>query len=78
MIRKHCFGCGHPVTVPDASVFVMICPECFSIMVCRWDQASRPLHETDVMLMDLKTRHVLAWIAAESQLRQIAELEEIA
>jgi len=78
ILVKNCYGCGQPIDVPGGEVWVMICQSCFSVNIIRWDQDARPFHETDLMLMHEKTRLVMAWIGAEAQLRQIAELEAIA
>lgn len=78
MITSNCLGCGHPVALATPETWVMICQACFSINVCRWGHPARPLHETDILLMNVKTRLLIAFIGAESQLRQLADLEDIA
>jgi len=78
ILIKHCWCCWEPMHLLGGEDYVMICQSCCVINVVRWDQASRPLHHTDIMLMHLKTRLVLAAVALDAQLRQIAELEAIA
>lgn len=75
---KNCFACGERIGLPGDQDYVMICPQCFAFNACRWDQATRPLHHTDIMLMELKTRLVLQAVALEAQLQQLVKLKEIA
>jgi len=73
-----CYRCGCEALPPLPGEHILLCPHCSSALVCELGRPSRPLHETDWMVMDSPKRVWLFELIYKAQLEKLAQLNFIA
>jgi len=72
-----CEDCGCEVYLPSSGEYIMICRQCWHVMVAEPGKRTRPLHQTDWLLMNTRQRIYLIRLLTQTQLSQVLALRKI-